>query len=94
MTGLDDTGQENKALVASVVHRNYWYFQRLPVVAMQGGVRREWLVLSKRPNAAVRPQVASLRASRKAVIRCVTHPWDRVTNPAGTCLAANRFASG
>ena len=42
---------------------------------MQGGVRREWLVLSKSPNAAVQPQVSSLRARRKAVIRCVTFPW-------------------
>jgi len=64
------------------------------MVAMQGGVCREWLVLSKKPNAAVQPQVVSLRASRKAVIRCVMPPWGRVTNPAGSCLAANRFASG
>ena len=45
------------------------------MAAMQGGVRREWLVLSKEPNAAVQPQVASLRARRKAVIRCVMPPW-------------------
>jgi hypothetical protein len=38
---------------------------------MQGGARREWRVLSKSPNAAVRPQADSLRASRKAAIRCV-----------------------
>ena len=42
---------------------------------MHGGVRREWLVLSKRPNAAVLSQVASLRARRKAVIHCVMPPW-------------------
>ena len=45
------------------------------MAAMQGGVRREWLVLSKELNAAVQPQVASLRASRNAVIRCVMPPW-------------------
>jgi hypothetical protein len=41
------------------------------VAAMQGGARREWPVLSKRSNAAVLPQDASLRARRKAAIRCV-----------------------
>jgi len=45
------------------------------VAVVQGGVRREWLVLSKEPNAAVQSQVASLRARRKAVIRCVMPPW-------------------
>jgi len=45
------------------------------VTVLQGGVRREWLVLSKRPNAAVQSQVTSLRASRNAVIRCVMPPW-------------------
>ncbi len=44
------------------------------MAATQGGARREWLVLYKRPNAAVQPQVASLRARRKAVIRCVMPP--------------------
>jgi len=45
------------------------------VAAMQGGARREWLVLSKSPNVAVQPQVASLRARRNAVIRGVMPPW-------------------
>ena len=52
---------------------------------MQGGVRREWLVLSKRPNAAVQPQVASLRASRNALIRCVMPLW-------GSWLARREYA--
>jgi len=41
------------------------------VTAMQGGVRRKWLVLSKKLNAAVQSQAVSLRARRKAVIRRV-----------------------
>ena len=61
---------------------------------MQGGVRREWLVLSKRPNAAVQSQAVSLRASRKAAIRYVMPPWGRMTIPAGACLAANHFETG
>ena len=67
----------------SVVHRNYWYIQRQPVAAMQGGTRWEWLVLSKRPNAAVRPQDASLRARRKAAIRCVMPSLGRQTTASG-----------
>jgi len=41
---------------------------------MQGGARREWLVLSKSSKAAVQPQVTSRRARRKAVIRFVMSP--------------------
>ncbi len=61
---------------------------------MQGGIRREWLVLSKKLNEALQTQAASLRASRKVVIRRVVPPWSRMTIPAGSRLAANHFASG
>ncbi len=40
---------------------------------MQGAVRREWHALSKGCNAVVADWAASLRASRKAAIRCVAY---------------------
>ncbi len=40
---------------------------------MQGVGRREWRALSKDCNTAVADWVVSLRASQKAVIRCVAY---------------------
>ena len=71
----------------------YRGIQSYPDGPRQGAVRSEWLVLCKGCNAVLGHLGSSLRASREAVVRCVTPLGKDRAITGETCLASNHFTT-